>query len=479
VNFLNILNNLRLWLASLLRLEPAQPKQLYVRENLTFEDNCALNRIWYHGDPEEFSQIYSQLGGAGFWSMSAKSRKIPKIHTGLPALIVDTLSQIVISDMLTIEISDSPAEQELLHKILEKNQFPELLEQSVSDTLIDGDGAFKITFHPEKSEFPALEFFSGNRVQYENQEIIFLTKYLKNSREFLLRECYGFGYVRYILTDASGIAVSLDSLDETRNLTDLIFDKNIRLAVPLKFRKSKRYPNRGQSIFDRKRGCFDALDESWSQYMGAVRKSQPKTYIPSALADYNPQTGEPMRPDPFEDNYIITGSNMAEDGKNQITSVQPEIQTECYLSAYMTALDLCLQGLISPSTLGIDVKKLDNAEAQREKEKATLYTRNRIITVLQKILPELFQAVLWTYYAEHELDFPEHLKISVPWGEYANPSFESQVETIGKAKSSRIMSNEAVVEELYGDTKPDDWKQAEIERLNQADGLILSDEELF
>lgn len=475
MNFLNILNNLRFWLASLLRLESAQPKQLYVRENFTFEDNCALNRIWYHGDANELSQIYAQIGGTGFWSMSAKSRKIPKIHTGLPALIVDTLSQIVISDMLTIEISDSPAEQELLHKILEKNQFPELLEQSVSDTLIDGDGAFRITANPEIR----LAFISGSRVQYENQEIIFLTKYFKNSREFLLREIYGFGYVKYLLTTASGIAVSLDSLDETRNLTDLTFDDSVRLAVPVKFRNSKRYKGRGQSIFDRKRGCFDALDESWSQYMGAVRKSQPKTYIPSALADYNPQTGEPLRPDPFEDNYITVAQNMGETATNQIISVQPEIQTECYLSAYMTALDLCLQGLISPSTLGIDVKKLDNAEAQREKEKTTLYTRNRIITVLQKILPELFRAVLWTYYAEHELDFPEHLKISVPWGEYANPSFESQVETIGKAKSSRIMSNEAIVEELYGDTKPDDWKQAEIERLNQADGLISSDEEVF
>lgn len=214
--------------------------------------------------------------------------------------------------------------------------------------------------------------------------------------------------------------------------------------------------------------------------MGAVRKSQPKTYIPSALADYNPETGEPLRPDPFEDNYITVGQNMAENANNQIVNIQPEIQTEGYLSAYTTALDLCLQGLISPSTLGIDVKKLDNADAQREKEKATLYTRNRIVTVLQKILPVLFRAVLWTYYAEHELDFPKNLKISVPWGEYANPSFESQVETIGKAKSSRIMSNEAAVEELYGDTKPDDWKQAEIERLNLIDGLISpSDEELF
>jgi len=479
VNFLNIFENIRLLLMRMFKLEPAQPKQFYVRENLTFEDNQALNRIWYHGDPEELAQIYSQIGDTGFWSMSAKSRKIQKIHTGLPSLIVDTISQIVASDMLSIGIVNAPAEQDLLNKILEKNQFSDLLEQTVGDVLIDGDGAFKLEYHPEFSDYPILKFVSGNRVQYEKSEIIFLTKYVKKSREFLLREVYGFGYIRYILTDASGIAVSLDTLDETRNLTDLVFDQKIRLAVPLKFRNSKRYKGRGQSIFDRKRGCFDALDETWSQYMNAVRKSQPKTYIPSALAEYNPETGEPLRPDPFEDNYITVAQNMAENAINQIMSVQPEIQTDGYLSAYMTALDLCLQGLISPSTLGIDVKKLDNAEAQREKEKTTLYTRNRIVTVLQKILPELFRSILWLYDAEHELDFPENLKISVPWGEYANPSFESQVETIGKAKSSRIMSNEAAVEELYGDTKPDDWKQAEIERLNQADGLISSDEELF
>ena len=61
------------------------------------------------------------------------------------------------------------------------------------------------------------------------------------------------------------------------------------------------------------------------------------------------------------------------------------------LQSYITALDLCLQGLISPSTLGIDVKKLDNAEAQREKEKATEYTRGKVIDVLEKIIRKLVE----------------------------------------------------------------------------------------
>lgn len=85
---------------------------------------------------------------------------------------------------------------------------------------------------------------------------------------------------------------------------------------------------------------------------------------------------------------------MTENASNKIELVQGNIPHESYLATYITALDLCLQGFMSPSTLGIDVKKLDNAEAQREKEKATLYTRNKIVNKLQEILPKLVRNVL-------------------------------------------------------------------------------------
>ena len=57
------------------------------------------------------------------------------------------------------------------------------------------------------------------------------------------------------------------------------------------------------------------------------------------------------------------------------------------------------------------------------------------------------------------------------FGEYANPSFESQVETVSKAKQGGIMSVEASVDELYGDTKDDDWKQEEVARLKAEQGI--------
>ena len=130
---------------------------------------------------------------------------------------------------------------------------------------------------------------------------------------------------------------------------------------------------------------------------------------------------------------------------------------------------------MSPSTLGIDVKKLDNAEAQREKEKATLYSRNNIVNQLQKVLPKLVD-IVFKAYDTYNLTAIEDIDIDVTFGEYANPSFESQVETISKAKTGGIMSVEASIEELYGDTKDDEWKQEEVARLKAEQGITEMDE---
>ena len=43
-------------------------------------------------------------------------------------------------------------------------------------------------------------------------------------------------------------------------------------------------------------------------------------------------------------------------------------------------------------------------------------------------------------------------------------TLEQQIETIGKAKANGIMSVETSVEELYGDTKDDNWKKEEVQR---------------
>ena len=139
---------------------------------------------------------------------------------------------------------------------------------------------------------------------------------------------------------------------------------------------------------------------------------------------------------PFDNSYIKRGDDLSENAQNKIEVTQPTIPHDSYLATYITALDLCLQGLISPSTLGIDVKKLDNADAQREKEKTTLYTRGNIVDILQDQIPLFIQKV-FNVVSISQNNVPTEVKCTIDFSEYANPSFESQEKGRGCKIKSR------------------------------------------
>lgn len=131
---------------------------------------------------------------------------------------------------------------------------------------------------------------------------------------------------------------------------------------------------------------------------------------------------------------------------------------------------MCLQGLISPATLGIDVGKMSSKEAQREKKDVTGVTRNIITGALEEVLPKLIDAVLRTLDNIHKSEVREH-KCSVRFGEYGAPDFDSRIETVGKASTYGIMSVETQVEELWGSSQNDKWKAEEVQRLKSEKGL--------
>jgi A118 family predicted phage portal protein len=479
----NLSNNIKRGIRSWLNVQEASPTNILINEPLDYEANAIKNRIWYRGDSEELQQLYSQIDTGvdkyKFWACkSTPGQEIRKIHTGLPALIVDTLAGITLAD-LDIQIEKDQATQELWEQIDKDNKFRKKLEKAVKETLYIGDGAFKISFDIQLSQYPIVEFYPGDRIELVTErgrikEIVFKTAYRHDRRDYVLYEHYGYGMITYELYRGE-TQVSLKNIPQTENLVDVAFgtDKpegKYMMAVPIQFYESGKWDERGQSIFDKKIDSYDAFDEVWSQWMDAVRMGRAKEYIPDCLIPRNPETGELMRPNHFDNRFIAVGNDMSENAKNMIDVEQPNIPHESYLASYCTALDLCLQGLISPSTLGIDVKKLDNSEAQREKEKATLYTRDTIINALQVDIPLLVETVLKAY-NEFYRKSVKPVEVTVEFGDYANPSFESQIEAISKARQGQIMSVDAAVDELYGDDKDDTWKQEEIKRLKEELGI--------
>ena len=463
---------------SFLKIYTANGQSFTINELLDFDSNVAVNKIWYRGESYELQQLYKQIADNdfSFWaSVPTTGLEIRKIHTGLPKIIVNMLSMVVVDDMQDVEFT-SEANKSLWRDIAKENVFDDLVKDAISKALYTSDGAFKISIDTDISQLPIIEFFEADRIQLERKrgrivEIIFKTVYTIKEHTYYLYEHYGKGYINYELKNREGKQVDIASVDAFAGLKNITWDGNFMLAEYVRFYASDKFEGRGQSIFDAKRDNFDALDEAWSQWMDALRAGRTKTYIPENLIPRNAKTGELTKPNAFDNRFIKLAPATSETDNGKIDTESAPIQHESYLSTYITALDLCLQGIISPSTLGIDVKKLDNAEAQREKEKATLYTRQTIVTEMQRVLPALIQAVFYAYQTLNKMPL-EKVECDVTFGEYANPSFESQVETVGKAKTQGIMSIEASVDELYGDSRDDEWKKEEVARLKAEQGIV-------
>ena len=481
---MSFMDNVRERLQSWLQINPPLAMMINIQEVLDFEGNAIKNRIWYRGDSNEIEQLYWQIpkhASSTIYQMFWASRPTPgmemrKIHTGLPATMVDLLAGIITANLNDFTFENSAPVEELWDEhIAKENRVKPLVDKAIKETLFIGDGAFKISLDSELSEYPIIEFISGDHIELvckrgRIQEVIFKSEFKLESGSYELREHYGHGFIDYELKKGN-IELTTDAVPEFSQYERVEWDGNDMMCVPLKFYASNKYENRGQSIFDRKIDAFDSLDEAYSQWIDALRAGRTKEYIPESLIPRDPNTGKVLKPNAFDNRYIQTDADMKERAGNKISTESGTIQHDSYMATYSSALDLCLQGIMSPSTLGIDVKKLDNAEAQREKEKVTLYTRDAIIEALQPRLEELVECAVRAYYRSINQMEPDYT-VTATFQDYANPSFESQIETVSKGRQGGILSIEACVEELYGDDREQEWKDEEIARLKAEHGLV-------
>lgn len=477
---------------------------IQIMDTTTFDSDYQKSEIWYRGDAAEIDQFFAayqtNLIDNKFWGSSSVGHAKPrKIHTGLASVIIDKLVDIVVDDMGDIEIwngVDQTTKKPIKDieatkrwaEIEEANDFRgRLLKELVRDSLF-GDATAKIGYDSDFAKAPLfIESVKGNQVLFERKRgrlaaITFMIPKIINKKNYVLSERYDFKGVSYTVYDDQGKDVTnpmIEGFGSDLTSFEFKFDNDKIMAMPLIIYPSEKYKGRGKSILANKDGAFDALDESFSQWIDALRAGRTKTYIPKDLVARDPNNGTLIAPSGFDTSFIEVGRSKEQGASVRIEVETPIIQAEQYNQTYITNLDLALQGLISPSTIGIDVKKLDNAEAQREKEKTTLYTRNKIIRALEIFIPQL---------VERCLQFDDVMKdqkngttsnkyeVTVSFGEYANPSFEAQIETIGLASDKQIMSVEMMVSQLWGDSLTEEERDAEIQRIKEERGMITQQE---
>ena len=481
---------IRYWL----HIQPASENSIVILEPLSFQASVIRDQIWYRGDASELDQLYKQLGAgdtvnaARFWAASPPDEKLRKIHSGIPAILVDTLAYLVKSDLDDIDFGKSDAGRDTWETITDTEgggvDFPAVLGKGIVGALKSGDGAFKISVDPEVSDFPIVEFYEADRVDYIQKHgitigINFWTPYRVGAQIYRLRESYETGKISYTLFkgEMDDNQVPLETVPELADLAQhspVEYSGGFRMAIPLKFFEHPKFPGRGKSIYENKLDNFDALDEVISQWMDALRAGRVKKYIPRELIPTDPNTGMPAPPNDFGSNYIITEPDNHENAQSKIQTEQPDIKYEAFLSTYTSTLDMCLQGIVSPATLGIDIGKMSSADAQREKKDVTGYTRNTITDVLEKVLPELISSILKTYDVMQKQPAGDY-EPSVSFGEYGAPSFDARVDVVNKAATANTMSVETQVDELWGSSKDDEWKEQEVLRIKQLRGIEIVD----
>lgn len=473
--------------------------------------------VWYDGDGDELLNFYTRENYIGFnyepfymrnkknyfWAISSTEAQIKRTHSGQPRNIVDTLVNI-----MPFPLISAGEDTKKLQAVVRESGLEQVYkDEQLPLTLVEGWGCWKINWDKDVSDYPSVEYVSAENVDfiYKGGKIIgivFKNYYTSDKKRYLLLETRSIEWkpnsaaaegsegerVLVITNELYELPMNMAATDDDTPLkkVDLKtvpaldsveerieigpFDKLFAVPCVLLGNTSRQW-GYGRSIFTGKIDLFDDLDQALSQSSNAVRLSTPIEYIDEEYLERD-KNGLPKKPKAYDRKYVMmkgqkNGDGVATGQPVQVT--QPSVEFSRYSDHAVQILLQILNGILSPATLGIDIAKKDNAAAQREKEKVTIFTRNALINGEERILRSLMEQMLMAKEFMDTGAVSVHAyDISVKFNEFADDSFENKLEALGKAYDMEEISTDMYLNKLYGDTLSEEERAAEKEFLESA-----------
>lgn len=482
-----------------------------------YSASIPMLRNYYHVNKQFHSQ-FSNDDFNYFWGNVPNENR--KVHTRIPSLCTIKMVDLLIGNGIKIEpevfgedgvINEELTNnvKEIIEEIRKENKFYKLMANSISNESWGGGIAWKINIDKDFSKLPIIDLADARSIElitkYGREQAIEFKQWHekgeKGKDKYLALEIYstnenGDATITnelYKLVNDKRIKVPLTEIEETADLEEKITFTGLKGM--LAFYKPNRLPNSefvgspyGESDYAGCYSLFDSLDEVYSTMMDDVRKGRTIRFIPDTLLPRN-NHGEVLKFNDFQLNYMKTKGTDAADfgGENKIETSTPTSKTLDYIEQWKNLLITVLNNVgLSPLTIGVTgLESMNTSDSsQREREKTSLRTRKTKVSLWSEFLELVIVQVLKVYslyYTEEQINGLEkidvdesNLNIKVEFGEYIIKPFEERLSTYGDALIKGAISIEEMVEQVYQDTKTEEQKKQEIDRIKMEKGMSLS-----
>lgn len=447
-------------------------------------DDDALNNFYLSESIYGFIQepIYFKNRNTWFRVVANREDGYKICHSGLGQAMVSTAVNVV-GDYKVC--TNDEALEKFIDETIEKtiNLSTIIKEEQLPSTLVTGWGAIKIVFDTDTTKYSYAQVYDAENCEFivdmgKVVGIIFKDYLTYENNNYVLLETRRIGkegsVIEFELYKQKGgsrdvIKVPLETIPELSNHQNIVIQGSKRLtAVPCVIYEDTYKKGKGRSFLYGLPCLFDSLDQLLSQENMVVRVSTPVEYYPIDVLDRG-KNGRTTMPKSFYRQYVKKAGIPDENGRmsSEITTTQPNLNADQYANAQQRLIANCLLGRLSPCSLGIDLVRQDNAEAQREKEKTTIATRNKIISKQKWIIKETIELLLIfnEYIRTGILDLDKTFDFSIDFNEFANPSFENRIGYLSQIYTSGGISEERYVDEVWHDKLDEEGMQKEIEYL--------------
>ncbi|MGN0961245.1 MAG: hypothetical protein ACI4PF_03500 [Christensenellales bacterium] len=407
-------------------------------------------------------------------------------YFGICPMIVQAKVNLLASNGFKCQ-SDNKKVDNVLNKFIEESKLESKFAEGVYLESGLGDFLYRLTYNPKVSDKPILDviepqYFEINYVDKAVKSYV-LKLPAEDNQDYELREIHyknekGQVCISYrFFFDGKYVDPENKSLVEECKLH---FKKDIDLRdkiLPFKdFMIEYKQNANSNQLYKGERGVpdiqgldsiEDALTESISDLIDAIRKGGIKTYIDEDLIPQDAE-GNKLKFNPFNKQIITTkGSSNPANPESLFRVEQGEIYWESYIKTIQNLMSIAINKAgLSPTTIGLTGLESINssAESQEAREKTSLRTRELCLSSWEITLKNLLNKYLQMLdYIEGEeiLDYSEIIKIH--FNDYISPSVENVTEVLVNQVMAGIKSKKRAIQDLNEEF---DEKDAENELIN-------------